>query len=70
MAAARLDELESRVAFQEDTIEQLSEAVARQDRELAELKRQLKAVVERLQELDAPAADAGPASEFEVPPHY
>ena len=70
MTSERVDELESRVAFQDDTIEQLSETVARQDRELEDLKRQLRAVVERLKEVDAQGPDAGPASEFEVPPHY
>jgi len=66
----RLDELESRLTFQDDTIEHLNQVVARQDRELEDLKRQFQAVVERLKDLDAPDSGGGPESDFEVPPHY
>lgn len=70
MTTKRFDELESRVAFQDDTIEHLSQVAARQDRELADLKRQLQAVVERLKDMDAQDPGVGPGSDFEVPPHY
>ena len=36
----RMDELESRLAFQDDLIESLNEVVARQDREIADAERQ------------------------------
>lgn len=66
----RLDELESRMAFQDDVIENLNEVVARQDREILQLQRQLEELQARFRELDESAALAGPASGFETPPHY
>lgn len=68
--AQRLDELESRLAFQDDLIENLNEVVARQDRELGRLQRRLREVENRLQAVADLAADAGSASGHEVPPHY
>ncbi|HLF32205.1 MAG TPA: SlyX family protein [Xanthomonadales bacterium] len=66
----RLEILESRLAFQEHTLENLNQVVTRQDRELLELKQRLADLAARLKEIDA----AGPAtvsgSEHEIPPHY
>lgn len=62
----RLDTLESRVMFQDDTIETLNQTVMTQWREIEMLRRQIAALVERLEE-SAAHADA-PANE--PPPHY
>ena len=64
----RVDELESRLAFQDDTIDSLNQVVARQDAELRNLKLQLQELSGRLKELN----DVGPetASGHEPPPHY
>jgi SlyX protein len=66
----RLEELESRLSFQDDTIENLNGVVARQDREIRALQLQLTELAARCKEL----LDASPASNgsgnFEVPPHY
>jgi SlyX protein len=66
----RLDELEARLAFQDDLIENLNDVVARQDRELARLTRKLANLEDRLQDLAASASGGGEASGHEVPPHY
>lgn len=69
-AEARLDEVESRLAFQDDLIESLNRVVARQDLELADLARRLRALEGRLGELTETVSLAGGAPGQEVPPHY
>ena len=65
---ARIEELESQLAFQEEHYQQLNDIVARQDREILELKRELKALAARMTEMGETSSDGDPASE--VPPHY
>lgn len=67
--AARVEELETQFAFQDELHRRLDEAVARQDREILDLKRQLKALAQRLEEVRE-AAPGGDAAVDEVPPHY
>lgn len=67
---ARLDELETRLAFQDDLIESLNETVARQDRELVELSRRLAALESKIEDLAEAATSAGGQADHEVPPHY
>ena len=64
----RIDELESQLAFQDELIESLNTTVARQDREILELKHQFGRLSERLKEIDD--ASAGEAPQDETPPHY
>lgn len=66
----RLEILESRLAFQEHTLEHLNQVVTRQDRELLELKQRLADLAVRLKELDAASPASGGGSEHEIPPHY
>jgi len=66
----RLDELESRAAFQDDLIEQLNQVVARQDREILALRRRLEQLESRLRELAESAGPAAAAGGHEIPPHY
>jgi len=68
--SARLDELESRAAFQDDLIECLNEIVARQDRELADLARRVRDLETRLADLAEAASLPAAAGGHEVPPHY
>jgi SlyX protein len=68
--AVRLDELESRLAFQDDLIDSLNTVVARQDREIGQLRRQVQRLEDRLAELTDAASLPGPASGHEIPPHY
>ena len=66
----RLDELESRLAFQDDIIENLSDVVARQDREILSLQLRLGNLAERVKEFgDQGSIEASPP-EVEIPPHY
>jgi SlyX protein len=69
-AGQRLDEVESRLAFQDDLIESLNRVVARQDRELADLARRLRALEGRINDLAESAAAPGGDPAHEVPPHY
>jgi SlyX protein len=64
----RIDELESQVAFQDEIIESLNSTVAKQDRELLELKHQLSRLSERIKEIGD--ASPGDAPQDETPPHY
>jgi SlyX protein len=65
----RLEDLEARLAFQDDLIERLNDVVARQDREIVALTRRVTALEQRLADLDESVA-AGSAGGHEVPPHY
>ncbi|MDX2418038.1 MAG: SlyX family protein [Xanthomonadales bacterium] len=64
----RIDELESHLAFQDELIESLNTTVARQDREILELKHQFSRLSERLKEIGD--ASPGAAPQDETPPHY
>lgn len=64
----RIDALEMRVAYQDDTIEKLNEVVTAQWAQIDALKRQIAALSERL---DEASAAAGPRDLLsEKPPHY
>ena len=62
----RVDALEARVAYQDDTIETLNETITAQWKQIDALARQVAALNERLQE--AESRSPGPANER--PPHY
>lgn len=65
----RVEELESRLAFQDDLIESLNEVVARQDREIVSITRRLHEMEKRLNDMDTASA-GGSAEGHEIPPHY
>ena len=62
----RIDLLESRLAFQDDTIETLNKTVTDQWTKIDALTRQLLALRERLQEAESQMPRPG----NEPPPHY
>jgi len=64
----RIDELEGQLAFQDQLHDSLNATVARQDREILELKRQFVLLNERLKEFGDAIPGAGPQDE--TPPHY
>ncbi len=65
----RLEDLEARIAFQDDLIERLNDVVARQDREILALTQRLTALERRLADLGESVA-ATATGGHEVPPHY
>lgn len=64
----RLTELETCVAFQDDTIKQLSDVIASQQRQIDALTAEIKQLKQQFKEL-TPAMVAS-ASEETPPPHY
>jgi SlyX protein len=62
----RIDALEARLMFQDDTIETLNQTITAQWREIDALKRQIALLGQRLEEAQANAE--GPRNE--PPPHY
>ena len=66
--SSRIDELESRLAFQDDVIESLNTVVSRQDHDLAMLTLRLQELSAKINEIGEAAAT--PSAESEPPPHY
>ncbi len=64
---SRISEIEVKLSFSEDLLEELNRTVARQQQEIAELQRQLRDLRLQLQRSLPP--ETGDAS-HEVPPHY
>jgi SlyX protein len=64
----RIVELETRLAFQEDTLQELNSVVARQQQEILALAREVEALRAQLRAL-APSLVAGRGEET-PPPHY
>ena len=66
----RLADLESQLAFQEDTIETLNQLVTQQSNQLDELERKFSLVLNRVQQLheNQGAVTSNPADD--IPPHY
>jgi SlyX protein len=67
---ARIEELESRLAFQDDLIENLNEVITRHDRDFVRMTEQLRNLSHRISELADAGAGPGISSEHEIPPHY
>ncbi|MDR3383736.1 SlyX family protein [Cupriavidus basilensis] len=65
---SRLTELEIKVAFQDDLLDTLNLAVARQQRQIDLLQEQLQALYQQMRSSGTGSADNGP--QHELPPHY
>lgn len=65
----QVEELQSQLAFQEDTVSALNTAFAAQQREILTLQRQVALLKQRLDEQALQIGDAGPGAD-EKPPHY
>jgi len=67
---AMVIDLQTRVTFQEDALNQLNDVVTRQDAEMLLLREQLRMLAERLADfMRQPSAGAGNPMD-ERPPHY
>lgn len=64
----RLVELETRLSFQEHTLEALNEVVTRQQQQIEALVREVQALKDRLRA--AAPSPVGPLEEEKPPPHY
>ena len=63
-------ELQSQMAFQEDTIQALNEAMATQQQEILTLRRQLELLKQRQEEQAAASDPVSDGPGDERPPHY
>ncbi len=68
--AADLVELQSQMAFQEDMMSSLNEALTEQQREVLLLRRQVELLKQRLEEQALSADPGSPPAGHERPPHY
>lgn len=64
----RLIELETRLAFQDETVRQLNDALTDQHMRMAELERICRHLIERVARLGESAHKASETDE--IPPHY
>ena len=64
-----LDEVQTQLAYQEDTVQALNEAVALQQQEILLLQRQVQLLKQRQDETGV-GPDAHSAAADEKPPHY
>ena len=65
---ARLDELETRLAFQDDTIQSLNDALGQQQIALDRMRRSLELVAKR--QTDMASMMPGDTEDNQPPPHY
>lgn len=66
----RFEELESRLAFLDHTVEELNTVIVRQDQEIRTLQQQVTELLAKLNDLSTSAGPEGQAQEHEIPPHY
>lgn len=66
----RIYELENRLAFLDDTVEQLNAVTARQDRDIGLMQQQLLELTAKLADLGGSGGEEGDGSQHEIPPHY
>ena len=65
----RINDLESRIAFQEHTIQELQDLVATHQKQLYDMEEALKVMARRVSQMSAASSGAG-SSDDERPPHY
>lgn len=65
----RITELEIKVAYQEDTIQQLDSVICRQQDQIDALKKQFKRLTESAQDLSEGSKDNQSLFD-DIPPHY
>jgi len=66
---SRIDELEEKIVYQEDSIQKLDEALADQQRQIMNLEHEFKVVLEHVKKLE-PSQSPASSIEDDRPPHY
>lgn len=64
----KMESLEVKLAYQEDTIESLNQTVIAQQSKIVHLEKTMGLVIEKMQ--SEPSSDAANAEQAELPPHY
>lgn len=70
MSDTRFIDLETKLAYQEDAQQQLSDVVARQQQQIETLEAALRALIERVNTLNVQEGAAKNSLADDVPPHY
>ncbi|SPL71805.1 SlyX family protein [Acinetobacter stercoris] len=68
--SAPIEDLQVRIAFLDDLVDQLNEQVARQNVEIADLKKQMQILYQRVESADLSEGVAAFDPQSNVPPHY
>ncbi len=66
----QLVDLQTRVAYHEDTLEQLNDVIAQQDADIIQLKQQIRLLAKRLDELHHEQGQNDGEIPSDRPPHY
>jgi len=65
----RINDLESRIAFQEHTIQELQDLVATHQKQLYDMEEAMKVMARRISQVSTASSGTG-ATDDERPPHY
>ncbi len=66
----RINDLESRIAFQEHTIQELQDLVATHQKQLYDMEEAIKVMARRISQMSTASSGTETGSEEERPPHY
>ena len=67
----QLIDVQTRVAYQEDTLAQLNDVITKQNAEIVQMKQQMRLLAQRLDELARDPAQGGETETIsDRPPHY
>ena len=62
----KINELETKIAFQEELLQKLDDALAGQQKQLLEMEHRIRLMMEQIQRIESAASDP----DDEKPPHY
>ena len=68
--SAPIEELQVRIAFLDDLVDQLNDQVAKQNAEIADLKKQMQLIYQRIESSDLSEGIASFDPNSDRPPHY
>lgn len=63
-------DLQSKIAFQEDTVQTLNDVVSEQQKDILQLKAQVHSLIDELRTVLSGLETGGINSDNEIPPHY